>query len=159
MPRKPQVHFRLKPEDKNGESLIYLQFIYDRNRLFYSFGQSINPKDWNSNKQRVKKKDVTTADGKHSLNDLLKNLENLCEKTYTEELKNGIPAPETIKRHLDNFIHKNLNVNIGDNNVNIADDIFELIDRFIDFSTLLKSRRPNPRSPGSGCDCSRRRPS
>jgi hypothetical protein len=65
MPRKPQVHFRLKPEDKNGESLIYLQFIYDRNRLFYSFGQSINPKDLNSNKQRVKKKDVTTEDGKN----------------------------------------------------------------------------------------------
>ena len=54
----------------------------------------------------------------------------------TEELKNGIPAPETIKRYLDNFIHKNLNVD----NVDISADIFELIDRFISGEIKFKGR-------------------
>ena len=133
MPRKPQVHFRLKPEDQNGNCSIYLQFLYDNKRLFYSFGQSINKKAWNANKQRVKKNDSTTADGKHSLNDLLNSLESLCEKSYNEELKHGIPAPETLKSYLDGFIHQN-----DDNNK--SDDLFELIDRFISGEIKFKGR-------------------
>src|SRR6185312_14327028 len=97
MPRQPEVHFRLKPMDANGESIIYLQFLYNKNRLFYSFGQSVRPGDWNKDKQRVKKKDTTTADGKFALNDLLDNLKKLCEKTYNEALKDGVPQPEKIK--------------------------------------------------------------
>ena len=133
MPRQSQIHYRLKPEDKKGNCSIYLQFLYEGNRLFYSFGQSIRKKDWNYNKERVKKNDSTTADGKHSLNELLNNLEHLCEKSYNEELKNGIPAPETLKNYLDNFIHKN-------DGSNEANDIFELIDRFISGEIKFKGR-------------------
>ena len=68
MPRKPVVHFRLKPEDSTGLSIIYLQFIYQGRRLFYSFGQSIKTADWNEKKERVKNKQTTTADGKFALN-------------------------------------------------------------------------------------------
>lgn len=143
MPRKPQVHFRLKPvptgkknttSNKKRKCSIFLDFAYERNRLFYSFGQSINPNDWNSNKERVKKNDATTSDGKHSLNDLLDNLEKLCEKSYNEELKNGIPGSETLKRYLDDFIHHNTGSQPAD------DGFYKLIDRFISGEIKFKGK-------------------
>ena len=128
MPRQPQVHFRLKikgKEDKNAKYPIYLQFIYNGNRLFYSFGQMVHPGDWNASKQRVKRKETTTADGKFALNDLLDNLSRLCEKTYNESLKNGIPTPSIIKEALEAFINQNHNDGTGPT-------IYSLADRFID---------------------------
>lgn len=107
MPRQPVVHFRLKPKDSNGQSIVYLQFIYQGRRLFYSFGQSVRPEDWNEKKQRVKNKLATTADGKFALNDLLDNLERICLKTYTESLKDGIPEPEVLKEAMQAFINRN----------------------------------------------------
>lgn len=124
MPRQPEVHFRLKPEDKFGTCTIYLQYLYNGNRLFYSFGQTVKPADWNSNKQRVKRKETTTADGKFALNDLLDNLKLVCEKTYNESLKNGIPSPETLKNGLENFINQNHDVKTGPS-------FFGLTERFI----------------------------
>jgi integrase len=107
MPRQPVVHFRLKPADQTGYSIIYLQFIYQGRRLFFSFGQSIKPSDWNEKKQRVKNKLTTTIDGKFALNDLLDNLEEICTKTYNESLKDGIPEPEHLKIAMQQFIDKN----------------------------------------------------
>src|SRR5687768_8293789 len=107
MPRNPQIHFRLKPKDENGKSLIYLQFLYNKNRLFFSFGQKIKPSSWNAHKQRVKSNRETTTDGKYSLNDLLDNLEKVCEKAYHQELKNGIPQPEKLKKYLEDVINQN----------------------------------------------------
>ena len=107
MPRQPVVHFRLKPKDSNGQSIVYLQFIYQGRRLFYSFGQFVRPEDWNEKKQRVKNKLATTADGKFALNDLLDNLERICLKTYTESLKDGIPEPEVLKEAMQGFINRN----------------------------------------------------
>lgn len=140
MPRKPEVHFRLKPVHKTGNGKtrsIYLQFLYDRNRLFYSFGQTINSKDWNPNKQRVKNKNTTTTDGKHSLNELLDSLAKLCAKSYTEELKNGIPSPKKLKTILDNFIHQN-------DGKDTNDDLFKLIDRFISGEIKNKGKDKSP---------------
>ncbi len=107
MPRKPVVHFRLKPEDATGYSLIYLQFVYQGRRLFFSFGQAIKPSDWNEKKQRVKNKQTTTEDGKFALNDLLENLERICYRTYSESLKDGIPEPEILKEAMVQFVDKN----------------------------------------------------
>ena len=56
MPRHPEVHFRLKTKNKKGHCALYLQFIYNRNRLFFSFGQSVNFDDWNFNKERIRKR-------------------------------------------------------------------------------------------------------
>ena len=106
MPRLPTIHFRLKQPDKKGISNIYLQFIYNKRRLFYSFGQSVKQADWNEKKQRVKNKLATTLDGKYSLNDLLDNLENICLKTYQESLKDGIPEPDTLKDAMEAFFNK-----------------------------------------------------
>lgn len=106
MPRVPAIHFRLKAPDKKGLSNIYLQFIYNKRRLYYSFGQSVKQLDWNDKKERVKNKLATTNDGKYSLNDLLDNLENICKKTYQESLKDGIPEPATLKNVMEAFLNK-----------------------------------------------------
>ena len=124
MPRNPQVHFRLKPEDDQNKRLIYLQFLYNKNRLFYSFGQRIKLNNWNPGKQRVKNKKETTEDGKYSLNDLLDNLEAVCNKAYTTELKNGIPQPSVLKKYLDDFINQN-------KDDAEAPTLYKLMDRFI----------------------------
>lgn len=127
MPRKPVVHFRLKPEDSTGLSIIYLQFIYQGRRLFYSFGQSIKATDWNEKKERVKNKQTTTADGKFALNDLLDNLETICLKTYSESLKDGIPEPSVLRDAMERFIDKNHN----DKEVSNRPTLFSLAERFI----------------------------
>src|ERR1051326_9595119 len=96
-----EVNFYLKKaEESTGHSLIYLQFKYDGKKLVYSFGQSIAPKNWNPGKQRVKNNRLTTADKKHNLNDLLKNLEKECTEAYNAEIKNGSPHPDKLRDYL-----------------------------------------------------------
>lgn len=109
MPRQPEIHYRLKPLDKNGRQLIYLDFAYNKQRLRYSFGQFVDPKDWNDKKELVKNKQATTDDGKFKLNDLLESLKKVCSKTYNESLKNGIPEPEVLRTAMDAFINQNHN--------------------------------------------------
>lgn len=111
-------------KESSKKSLIYLQFKYNGQKLVFTFGQSIDPKNWNPAKQRVKSNNQTTEDGKHSLNDLLDKLEKLCLKTYNDELKNGIPTRDTIKRALSNYINQN-------EEVEDRPTLFKLIDRFI----------------------------
>jgi integrase len=101
------VNFYLKKAESSGLSLIYLQFKYNGYKLLFSFGQTIDANHWNKKKQRVKSNAITTADGKHSLNDLLKNLEEVCLTAYHSELKNGIPQPSAIKKYLIDFIQQN----------------------------------------------------
>jgi integrase len=102
------VNFYLKKaEEVSGNSLIYLQFLYNGRKLVFSFGQSINPKDWKTGKQRLKKNTATTADGKHLLNDLLDNLEKECLRAYNTEIKNGVPTPAVLRRYLIDFMNQN----------------------------------------------------
>ena len=107
MARRPIVHFRLKKPPKDGECTIYLEFLYNKRRLFYSFGQSVKITEWNEKKERVKNTNKTTKDGKYALNELLDHLEKLCVKTYLESLKDGIPQPSVLKDALQGFVDKN----------------------------------------------------
>jgi integrase len=103
----PNVNFYLKKTVENtGKSLIKLRFKYSGNDLVFTFGQTIDPKHWNEDKQRVKSNKQTTADGKHSLNDLLDNLESVIQKAYNTEIKNGIPEPGLLKLRLIQFMNK-----------------------------------------------------
>jgi len=136
MARQPIVHFRLKTADRTGLSIIYLQFLYQGRRLFYSFGQSVRPADWNENKERVKNKLTTTEDGKYGLNDLLDNLERICTKTYSESLKDGIPEPGVLKEAMQRFIDKNQPTK----QESIKPDFFALTDRFIKGEIKFRGR-------------------
>jgi hypothetical protein len=127
------VSYLLKKPTSSGLSLIYLQFKYAGKKLVFSFGQSIEKKNWNTNKQRVKSNKQTTADGDHSLNDLLDNLEDVCVNAYKSELKNGIPAPETLKKYLIEFMQQN---NVDDT----RPTLYSLIDRFTNNEIKHKGR-------------------
>src|SRR4051812_5413403 len=109
MPRQPEIHYRLKPVDKNGKGLIYLDFAYNKQRVRYSTGQFVDPDDWNDKKEVVRNKLATTEDGKFKLNDLLDSLKRVCGKAYNESLKNGVPDPGVLRAAMDAFINQNHN--------------------------------------------------
>jgi integrase len=133
----PNVNFYLKaPDLTTGKSAVFLQFKYSGHRLKFYFGQSIDPEIWNDKKQRVRNSRMTTADGQHSLNDLLNNLEEVLLAAYRQELANGIPLPETLKKHLGNF----MNANIGKVKAQ-KPTLHDLIDRFISGEIKKKGGR------------------
>lgn len=133
-----EVNFYLKKKEPvTGKSLIYLQFKYGGNKLTYTFNQTIDPKNWNKSKQRVKNNTQTTADGQHSLNDLLDNLELVLKRAYHAELKNGLPQPALLKRHLINFINQN-------EKSDTAPTFFKLMDRFISGEIKYKGKEKSP---------------
>jgi integrase len=103
----PNVNFYLKKADGTPpRSLIYLQFKYHGYKLVYSFGQKIDPKNWNAKNQRVKSNKTTTDDGQYSLNDLLDTLTKACVKGYNQELATGIPTKERLKYYLDRVLYQ-----------------------------------------------------
>lgn len=104
--KKPITHNSDGSKRKAPSSLIYLQFKYGKNKLLYSFGQTIDPRNWNKEKERVKNNSATTEDGKYLLNDLLDSLEKECERAYNSEIKNGIPHPKKLKEHLNNYLNR-----------------------------------------------------
>lgn len=134
------VNFYLKKAEKStGLSLIYLQFKYAGKKLVFSFGQSIDKKNWSAAKQLVKNNRMTTADGDHNLNDLLKNLRQVCENAYKAELKNGIPSPQKLRDHLIKFMNQNC-----DDNKKTLPNLYELLDRFISGDVRRKGRAKAP---------------
>jgi integrase len=85
-------------------------------------------------KQRAKRRDTSTLDGSHSLNDLLDNLQSICQKSYLSEKAKGIPTPEKLRDHLTEFLGQNLNV------VETKNQFFDLIDRFVKGDIKNKGR-------------------
>ena len=103
-----EINFYLKAAQKvSKKSLIYLKYKYNGNVLVFAFGQTINAANWHVDKQRIKSNKETTADGKHSLNDLLDNLQKVCTKAYNEALKTGTPTPAQLRLVLQDFINQN----------------------------------------------------
>lgn len=127
----PEVNYYLKKEDVNEKdrlnkkSLIYLQFKYAGKKLVYSFGQKIEPKNWNKQTKRVKNNKATTADGNYLLNDLLDALAKACMKGYKAELVHGVPSTEQLKKYLDAIVYQSAPAQQNNN------DLFSLFDRFI----------------------------
>lgn len=117
-------YYLKKPEPTTGRSLIYLQHKYGGYKLTFTFGQTIDPKNWNGDKQRVKSNRQTTGDGQYSLNDLLDNLEKVLLKTYNTELKNGIPEPAVLKLKLLQFLKRQ-------DDEEKQSDFYALADKFI----------------------------
>jgi integrase len=126
------VNFYLKKPEPNGKSLIFLRYYINGKPITFSFGQTIEVKNWNRDKQRVKSNRFTTEDGRYSLNDLLDNLERICKQTYYKELSSGIPQPATIKKALTNFIYQR------DESSKIT--LYSLIERFIKNEIKFKGK-------------------
>lgn len=138
-----EVNFYLKkPAKKTGKSLIYLKFKYNNEKvLVYTFGQSIDAANWNSDKQRVKSNRQTIDNGLNLLNGLLDNLEKVAIKAYNNEIKNGIPEPDKIRTYLDDFLSSNSKAKTNKSSA----DFFTLIDRFIsgEIKYAGKDKSPN----------------
>jgi integrase len=95
--------------------------------LIYTFGQSINPSNWNAEKQRVKSNKQTSENGQNSLNDLLDNLAKVTKTVYNDEIKNGIPPPQVMRTSLNEFLSSKTEPKAKKE----VPDLFTLIDRFI----------------------------
>lgn len=144
----PDVNFYLqkpkspKPTKDNPnpkprkEYLIYLQMKYGGEKLMYSFGQHIEPGNWNKKKQRAKSNANTTAGGKFYVNDLLDNLERECLKAYNELVKNGTPAPESIRARLQAFMDQD-KVKQQESKTGL----FSLIQKFVDNEISYRGRQ------------------
>lgn len=139
MPRNSQVNFYLKPADKLGKCLIFLQFKFSKSRLVYAFGEKIKKSEWSEAKQRGKVVGALTTDGEHLLNDLLDNLEKTLLEAYKREKVNGIPTVSKLKEYLDDFMMQNK----GKEN---TPQFWGLIERFV--SGEIKSKGKN-KSSGS----------
>jgi integrase len=133
----PDVNFYLqKPKADRKEYLIYLQMKYSGEKLVYSFGQQIEPGNWNKKKQRAKSNANTTADGKYYVNDLLDNLERECLKTYNELVKNGTPAPGSIRTRLQAFMDQDRT-----RQQESKTSLFSLIQKFVDNEISYRGRQ------------------
>ncbi len=133
----PDVNFYLqKPKAIRKEYLIYLQMKYSGEKLVYSFGQHIEPGNWNKKKQRAKSNASTTADGKYYVNDLLDNLERECLKAYNELVKNGTPGPEVIRTRLQAFMNQDIQ-----KAQESKTGFFGLIQKFVDNEISYRGRQ------------------
>ena len=127
-----------KPSKATGLSLVYLQTKWNGQRLIYSTGQTISPKQWDKGKQRVKNNNAATKDGLHLLNDLLSKLEEVLKTAFRIETVNGgTPTVAQIKKHLDNFFNQNLEQERIEAE---KPKFYELVNKFISNEILYKGK-------------------
>ncbi len=124
-----KVNFYLKESNAKTDTLIYLFFSYEGNRLKYSTGEVVNPKNWNSERQRVKK----GAKGSFEINNLLDNLEAEIKQVYREAVLNKVKISiDYLRLNLD----KRTNPKISDKN-----GFFDYFNEFIEVQRPTKSFR------------------
>lgn len=128
------VNYWLKEPTKKGETLIYLFFRFRGHTVKVSTGETIHPENWSLKLQKAKKNVLTTANGKHALNDFLSALSEQCELIYNSSLTNGIPSPELIKRGLREYMDKH-NKTKGTGNANL---FYDLVQKFVSGEILNK---------------------
>src|ERR1035438_10530272 len=90
----------LKEPKAESETLIYLLFRFNNQRLKYSTGQKIHPKFWNEEKQRVK--ETRALSGYSEINTLIKNHMDAAHDIYRTLINDKqIPTISKIKIGLD----------------------------------------------------------
>jgi hypothetical protein len=86
--------FHLKtPPNKDGSRLIYLQFNYHAIRLKLSTGLNIDPKYWDSKRERAKQSFKYYP----QYNALLDKYDTVVNQSYLELRINGVPNMDTLK--------------------------------------------------------------
>jgi len=124
---KELIKFNLKnSKDPNIKTQIYLIFNFDGNRLRYYTGKRIEPKYWNSEKQKTKPSYSSAI----SLNQYLNTTANFLEDKYNEFkiLKKRITI-EILKVELDNRF-----------NSGTGNDLFEKFEEFLTTSVNVKTQ-------------------
>jgi integrase len=102
----PNVKFILKEPNSKERTLIYLFFRFNKRILKYSFGQKINPKYWNPEKQRAKE---TKQFPEHpEFNALLNKYEACSNNAFRKLLNDGTRiTTEVLKREIIKLINNN----------------------------------------------------
>ncbi|MDP4285553.1 MAG: site-specific integrase [Bacteroidota bacterium] len=101
----PDAKFVLKEPSSKEETLIYLFFRFNNQRLKYSTSEKIKPKFWNSDKQRAK--ETKSFPSHTSLNVTLDNLSTNVKETYRDLVNsNRTPTPYKLKDALDKSLFK-----------------------------------------------------
>lgn len=127
----PKAKFILKEPTSKSETLIYLNYNYQYKRFKYSTGEKINPKYWNSGKQRAK--ETKQFREYPEFNSRLDLIENGINTVFRKLLNDGIqPNNEIIKKALENelsdhIVHSN------------KDSLFEFIEKYTLESKLNKT--------------------
>jgi Site-specific recombinase XerD len=118
-----KVNFFLKEPKAEEETLIYLFFSYNNQRLKYSTGEKIHPDFWNSKDQRVKE---TKKFPEHpEFNFRLSNLETIVKNVYRRLLNDGLtPTNDLLKNEL--------NIELKKKEKETPLTLFEFIDKFIE---------------------------
>lgn len=134
-----EVNYYLRPvQAKTGKALIQLQFRYNGQRLRWSWGDAIDPKKWNADKQRVKSSKETDESGEYFINDLLETFEKVLLKAYqAEKVKGGIPTENILKKALQDHYNRNLNKVQEDSS---KPTFFSLLDRFINGEIMKRGK-------------------
>lgn len=97
--------FFLKEPTSKNDTMVYLFFAYNNQRLKYYTREKINPKFWNpeTNRARETKQFVDYDD----FNTTLNNLDNRVKKLYRDLINDSIePTNERLKAGLDKYTYK-----------------------------------------------------
>jgi len=125
-----KTNFYLKNPSAKEETLIYLFFHYDGKRLKYSTGETINPKYWNEENQRVSK----SLSGSLEVNNNLDLADSTVKRFHREALTNGITATnEYLKEKLDAILRPGKS--------NSGNQFFDYLKDFIEVQKSFKTHR------------------
>ncbi len=99
------VTYVLKEPNLTNETLVYLIFRFNNQKLKYSTGQKIHPKNWNFNDQKAKS--LRGFKEAETINFLLDELKAAANNAYrTLLLEGSTPTPELIKQRLNQALKK-----------------------------------------------------
>ncbi len=125
------VKFYLKNPAAIKNTLIYVSAVLPNDRLRISSGISVNPKNWDKNKQKVK--------GHNHQLELNKRLD-----TIKSQINNIIVNLTNNNKKIDKNIVKELFMKNYDEVQDKSEDFFELFDEFIE-NYRFKGKRPSPK--------------
>jgi len=90
------LYLRKDYQKKNGEYPIYLRITYNRNHKYISTGVSVLEKNWNPNKEVIRKNHRNAS----ALNQMLRNKIKEAQKVQSELSSNGTESARSIKERL-----------------------------------------------------------
>lgn len=124
------VSFYLKEPTSESETLIYLVFRFNNQKLKYSINDKIHPDYWNPENQRARE---TKKYPEHpEFNTRLNNIESSVKNAYRKLLNDGIePTPEGVKRELNILLLKEIKKE--------KQTLFEFVDSFIKEQKQIKA--------------------
>jgi site-specific recombinase XerD len=101
----PEAKFVLKEPTSSEQTLVYLIYRFNNDKLKYSTGIKIQPKLWNTEKQRAK--ELRSFKESSSINFLLDELEASVNNSYRTLLLEGTtPTPELLRTSLNQVLKK-----------------------------------------------------